>query len=159
MYVYVCRSSGPRVEVRGASQVSFIFTFHFLWDKVEQACRPVTSGAFPVSASHSPIGSLRNIVFIVSGFMWFWGSELRSSHLHWSGFIPWPVSVAWDSAPLLPCFPECEAVVLKLGSYSVSVLHGWAAESVCEAKGRNEVTGGGGESLGPPSVAEEAMAT
>lgn len=155
MYVYVCRSSG--LQQRSISSLLYCY--------LSLPLRQGRSGllacnfwgfsclCFPQSHGISEKHSFYCIwLYVVLG-IW---TQVVTFAVKW--FIPRPVSVAWDSAPLLPCFPECEAVVLKLGSYSVKVLRGWADESVCEAKGQKEVTRGA-ESLGPPSVAEEAMAT
>lgn len=73
-------------------------------------------------------------------------------------FIPWPVSVAWDSAPLLPCFPECEAVVPETWQV-LSKCAKWLSGWISVWSQGTEWGYQWAESLGPPSVAEEAMAT
>lgn len=62
-------------------------------------CLPQSHG---ISEKHS---SYCTWLYVVLG-IW---TQVVTFAVKW--FIPWPVCVTWGSAPLLPCFPECKAVV------------------------------------------------
>lgn len=103
--------------------------FYFLWDNVDQAgllacnfwgfsclCLPQSHG---VSEKHSIYCIWLYVVL---------GSWTQVTTFAGKWFTPWPVSVAWDSAPLLPCFPACKAVVpetWQLLSKCAKWLSGW----------------------------------